>query len=250
MIWREKLVACAIHFTVTLAVALVAACIIFFVWYPAPFGEMLGGTRLFLLLSGCDIVLGPLLSLVIYNSRKPRRELITDYVVIGAVQLAALIYGMYVVAVARPAFVVFSADRLEVVSARDVDDADLAEAKEPRFAYRSWTGPTLAAVIVEDKDKDDALDQALRGKDVSRRPTFYVSYDSQMDAIRSRSRPVSELLAKRPASKTIIETVLLERGMDAEQVRWLPTQLRDSFWTALLDSRTAQPVAYVPIDPY
>ena len=250
MVWREKLVACAIHFSVTLVVAFAAAGFIFLVWYPAPFGEMLGGTRLFLILSGCDIVLGPLLSLVIYNSRKPKRELITDYVVVGAVQLAALIYGMYVVAVARPAFIVFSKDRLEVVSALDIDDADLAEAKEPRFAHRPWSGPELVAAVVENKDKNDALNRALQGKDVSARPKFYEPYESQLDAIKRQVQPIATLLAKFPDSKSVVEAALLDHELTIDEARWLPTQHRKGFWTALLDPQTGQPLAYVPIDPY
>jgi len=208
MIWREKLVACAIHFTVTLLVALVAACVIFLVWYPAPFGEMLGGTRLFLLLSGCDIVLGPLLSLVIYNSRKPRRELIIDYTVVGAVQLAALIYGMYVVAVARPAYIVFSKDRLEVVTALMLDDSELAQAKDPRFARRPWSGPQLAAAVVESKDQNDALMQELAGKEVSARPKFYVPYETQLEAVKARSKPIGELSLKAPQSTSSVEALV------------------------------------------
>jgi len=93
--WREKFRAFAIHFLVTAVLGACAAALIFFVWFPSPFATMVGGTELFLLVVGCDMALGPLISLVIYNSRKSRRELITDYTIIGAVQLAALIYGVY-----------------------------------------------------------------------------------------------------------------------------------------------------------
>ena len=76
---------------------------------------MVGGTKLFELVVVCDLVLGPLISLVIYDSTKARGKLIMDYSIIGAIQLAAMIYGVYIVAGTRPVYVAFNKDRIEVV---------------------------------------------------------------------------------------------------------------------------------------
>ena len=54
---------------------------------------------------------------MIYNSRKSRRELLMDYSVVGVVQLAALVYGVFVLAGTRPVYVAFNQDRIEVASA-------------------------------------------------------------------------------------------------------------------------------------
>jgi hypothetical protein len=83
IVWREKLVATAIHFGATLVLGAIAAALIFLVWYPAPFQKMVGGTELFMLVVGCDLALGPLMSLVIYNSRKSRRELLTASLILA-----------------------------------------------------------------------------------------------------------------------------------------------------------------------
>ena len=53
-----------------------------------------GGRELFMLVVGCDLALGPLLSLVVFDSSKTRRELLFDYTVLGIVQLAGLVYGV------------------------------------------------------------------------------------------------------------------------------------------------------------
>ena len=55
ILWREKFRAFGIHFATTLIVALLAAALIFLVWYPAPFGTMVGGLKLFMLVTGCAI---------------------------------------------------------------------------------------------------------------------------------------------------------------------------------------------------
>ena len=74
IVWRERFLAFAIHFLVTLVLAAIAAALIFLVWFPDPFQTMVGGTELFELVVVCDLALGPLISLVIYDSRKARRE--------------------------------------------------------------------------------------------------------------------------------------------------------------------------------
>lgn len=250
IMWREKLFAFSVHFVVTLAVALVAAAIIFLIWYPSPFGRMLGGTQLFLLVSGCDLALGPLLSLVIYNSRKSRRELITDYTVVGIVQLAALVYGMYVVAVARPAYLVFSKDRIEVITAQTIEAADLAEAKLEQYRRTPWLGPEFVAALVPQSESSDALFKGLEGKDISARPRFYVPYESQLPEVKSALRPIASLTERFPAAAQEVESALQKQGIVAEQAGWLPVQHRRAFWTALVDTRTGYPFYYLPIDAF
>jgi hypothetical protein len=148
IVWREKLAAFAIHFLVTAALGACAAALIFLVWFPSPLATMIGGTKLFQLVVGCDLALGPLISLVIYNSRKSRRELVIDYSIVGALQLAALVYGVMIVAGTRPVYIAFSADRLEVVTARDIRPDELAAARDAQYRTLSLTGPRLVAVVV------------------------------------------------------------------------------------------------------
>ena len=79
ILWREKFIATSVHFAVTLVLAGIAAGLIFLVWYPDPFDDMIGGTELFLLVVGCDLALGPLLSLVVFDSRNVEKvELVLD----------------------------------------------------------------------------------------------------------------------------------------------------------------------------
>ncbi len=69
IVWREKLAAFAIHFLVTLLLSASAAALVFLIWFPDPFQEMLGGTRLFKVMVVCDLGLGPLTSFIVYSSR-------------------------------------------------------------------------------------------------------------------------------------------------------------------------------------
>lgn len=250
ILWREKFLATGIHFLVTLALACCAAALIFLVWFPDPFQTMIGGTELFTLVVGCDLALGPLISLVIFNSRKSRRELVIDYAIVGTVQIAALAYGVFILAGTRPVYVAFSTDRIEIVTARDISDAELAAAKEPLYRSLPLTGPRMVAVVVPEAEHDDALFQSLAGNEEHMRPRFFVSYESQLDQIRARARTIAELEKKHPASKPLLAAASAGLDIPASRLRWLPVHHRKGFWTALIDNDSGRPVAYVDFDPY
>lgn len=249
IVWREKFRAMLLHFLVTLAVAAVAAGVIFFVWYPDPFQAMLGGTKLFLLISACDLVLGPLISLVIYNSKKSRRELITDYSIIGVVQLAAFIYGVVAIADSRPAYVAFAVDRFEVVLASDLTDKDLLAAKDPYHTRPKW-GPELIATQAptDIKERDDLLFSGLAGRDIQTFPRYYVAYEAAREQIKQRAQPMEALYKHHPEAKQLLAATKL--AVPESELRWLPIRGRTSFWTVLLDANGGPPLAYLPLDPY
>lgn len=248
--WREKFIAMAIHFAATLLLAGVAAALIFLLWYPGPFAKMLGGAELFFLVVGCDVALGPLLSLVVYNSQKSRFKLWLDYTVIGLLQIGSLTYGVWTTVDTRPVYVVFSLDRYEIVLAGDFKETELAAARDPKYRELSWTGPRYVAVSVPAADHNDALFEALNGNEEHQRPRFYVPYESQLDAIRKRLKPLADLEQRKPESKPLLRDAL--RGVESaqEQLGWLPVRHFRGFWTVVLDTETAMPVAWIPLDPY
>jgi hypothetical protein len=248
IVWREKFRAVLLHFLVTLAIAAVAAAVIFFVWYPDPFQAMLGGTKFFLLISACDVVLGPLISLVIYNSRKSRRELITDYSIVGVVQLAAFVYGVVAIANARPAYVAFVIDRFEVVLADDLKDEDLLAAKDPYRTRPKW-GPELVATQspTDIKERNDLLFAGLQGRDIQTFPRYYVAYEAAREQIKRRAQPMEALYKHHPEARQLVADAKL--AVPESELRWLPIRGR-SFWTVLLDANGGPPLAYLPLDPY
>jgi hypothetical protein len=248
--WRDKFLATGAHFIITLLLAAIAAALIFLVWFPDPFHRMIGGTELFLLVTGCDLALGPLLSLVIFDRRKSRRQLVFDYSVVGAIQLAALIYGVMIMAGVRPVYMAFSVDRFEVVLADDLRATELAAASAPEYRQVSWTGPRLVSVVVPAAERNDALFQALSGNEEHQRPRFYVPFDAQLAQIRKRAQPLAMLAQSHASSVPLIDAALHGTGLPQQQLGWLPVHHFRGFWTAIVDMTTGKPVAYVDLDPY
>ena len=59
---KFRLIGSGIHLLVSLAVAGLAAAVVFLLWFPGELASILRGGKLFVLVVACDVVLGPLLS--------------------------------------------------------------------------------------------------------------------------------------------------------------------------------------------
>jgi hypothetical protein len=172
---KQKLIAAVWHFLVTVVVAFLSGLLIFKVWYPGGLAAYVGGVELYKLVVLVELCLGPIMSLVIFNSAKPRLELFRDYLVVALIQLSALAYGLYVVAESRPAFVVFVKDRLEVVAAVELTAADYVGASGAPFDGAAWFGPRFICVEppVDIKERNDLLFSAVGGRDIQYFPKYY-----------------------------------------------------------------------------
>ena len=251
--WLAKLKAFSLHFIATALVAALAALLVFKLWYPPPFAEMMGGMKLFMLVVACDLVLGPLVSLVIYNPRKKRKELLTDYAVVVALQLAALAYGLHTVAQARPAFLVFAVDRYAVVSAGELPDSERQKAMRPEWRQAHWLGgfPTVYALPPTDPDATfDLIMSAMGGgRDVQHVVENYRPVAAHVPEVLRMAKPVAELRERFTSRAVDIDAAVAQSGREAQTLRWLPVQAGSAFWTALIDSQTGLPVAWVDLDP-
>ena len=124
--FQARLTAAALHLLICAAVAALTALLVFGIWFPYPYREVAGGRDLFLLILGVDVVCGPILTLVLFNPRKPRKELVRDLTLVALIQLVALAYGIHAVMQARPVLLAFEADRFRSVSVVEIDPAKLA----------------------------------------------------------------------------------------------------------------------------
>ena len=143
--WRQRLRAAAVHLGLSALVALLAAVLVFFLWYPYPYRVISGGRELFQLVVGVDVIVGPLITFAIFDRAKPRTELRRDLAIVGILQLAALGYGLWTVEFARPVHLAFEIDRFRVVHRVDIP-SELENRVPPGIAFAPLTGPTLVAV--------------------------------------------------------------------------------------------------------
>jgi len=249
--WKDRFQASAIHLGISLGLALAAAALVFGLWYPYPYREISGGRELFLIVVAVDVILGPLITLTVFNRAKPWPELRRDLAVVGLIQLSALAYGLWTVSVARPVHLVFEYDRFRVVHAVDVPPELLAKTPPAVTALPLW-GPTLLS-LRPFRDADEQMQAtlaALNGLSLSARPDLWQPYAAAKAQVLQAAKPVAALQARFAAQAPAIHAAIASTGRQAESLIYLPMVGRKSFWTVLLDPITAEPLAFVPLDSF
>ena len=246
-----RLRAAGLHVVLSATVALSASLVVFLIWYPSPFATMAGATRLFLVLVAVDVAMGPALTAVAVSPGKPRAELKRDLAVIVVLQLAAFGYGIYTVALARPIALVFEVDRMQLVSAADIDPASLAEAP---LALRAlpWTGPRLLAAVkpTDPAEQFDVIQLGLNGVALAALPRYWRDYPSQAVAAWNAARPASELLKHYPRSADDIARMAKVAGVEVPDLRFLPLRARRSESVMLLAAQGERVVGFLPVDGF
>ncbi|MDH5765718.1 MAG: hypothetical protein OEZ38_06860 [Gammaproteobacteria bacterium] len=122
---KQRLIASGLHFLASAAVISVFIMLVYFIWYVYPYNIVYSALDVIKIVVGVDLVLGPLLTLVIYNVAKPRTELARDVSIIICFQLVALFWGVYNTYVVRPVFAVYYDGTIYTVTPRDVDLSQL-----------------------------------------------------------------------------------------------------------------------------
>jgi hypothetical protein len=244
--------AALVHLGLSALVGLTTAALVFGLWFPYPYRNLAGGQHLFLLLVSVDIVCGPLLTAVLFNPFKSRRELTLDLSLVAIVQLAALVYGVHVISQARPVVLAFEADRLVAVSAAQIDPADLRKAP-PDFSKLSWTGPVL--VGTRDAKAGETMESvmlSIRGQEPSARPGWWQEYDKNRPQIQKRMKKLVDLRAARSGdAQAAIDAAAAKAGLAVADLFYLPltSQKMLDGWIALLD-REGRIVGYAPVDGF
>lgn len=250
--WRSRVGPTAIHLGASFAVGLGVAAAVFALWFPGPYRIMSGGTELFLLVVGVDLTLGPLLTLVIFDRRKPAKELKRDVAVVVALQVAALAYGLHTVSISRPVVLALEVDRFRVVAASGVYLKELPTA--PADLRRlSLTGPRLVrSVLPTDPDKKfESVGLGLSGFDIGTRPSLWTPWDAAARAeALAHARPLGDLARRYPDRQRELDAAAAATGRPLPALVYIPMATFRGDWVALLDAKSADVLGFAPFDGF
>lgn len=241
-----------IHLSISLLVAVLVACLVFFIWYPPPFRQLTGSFQLFWLVIIVDVICGPALTFILASPRKKRPEVILDFSLIALIQISALVYGMHTVYSARPVVLVYQLDRLRVLSQNEILTEELPQASAdyqtlPKFAMLRVAARAQTAT----DDPMQIVETALQGYDIGQRPSWWIPYNDARDTMKEHARPLSALADSiDDDKKALLEEALRPTGLSIKHFRYLPLTSKDQYdWTAILDG-DMQIVDVVPIDAF
>lgn len=235
---REATKGALIHLMCSLVVAIGAAVLVLGMWYPYPYRDLSGGRELFFLIAGVDVVCGPLLTLVLLNPSKPRRELWADLGMVGAVQLAALGFGIWTAWQARPLYLAMEVDRFKVVMSADIDHEALAQLPLELQPLKMGVQVVALRPPKDVEEKNKVLFSAIEGgRDYAERPEFYVPYegDAALASLR-KAKPLEPFFSKYPGAREEAMGMAMQHNDNLMEWKLLPVVGRQD-WVALLDAK-------------
>lgn len=237
------------HFALSVVVAAAVLASLLLVWYPQPYFRLAGGAGLMLILIGVDVVMGPLMTLIVFNPAK--KSLRLDLAIIAALQIAALVYGISVIAQARPAYVVFAGERFTVVGANAIDPESLAAARPP-WNTLPIDGPRIvgAKLPTDPAERAKVMMLAVSGLDLPLLPRYYVPFAEIVPQLKSRAQPLEVLEKRKPDAKATLDAAISRTGVPRSSLAWVPVLGRMEMGTAIVDVSRGEVVAVVPVDPF
>jgi hypothetical protein len=248
---RSRHRAALLHLAISVAIVALLLVPALVAWYPAPLREALGAMGLAAITLGVQAALGPVLTWIVLTPNKPARLVRLDLAVIACAQLAALGYAAYVIAQARPVFVVFVRDRFEIATASDMRPDELARAPA-RFRVLSWDGPRLAAAELptDPSERLQLVFSALAGADVKTYPRYFVPYESQAWLVREVAAPIARLRERHPEAAAALASAVRATDLPESQLGFVPLRGRKRDFAVLVERASARIVGYVRVDPW
>jgi len=242
--WR----ATATYLAASLLVAAACFALTYGEWYPLGLFSVAGGMDLFTLIFVVNVVVGPVLIAVVFKPGK--KGLAFDIVVIAVLQVAALSYGLYVLYVSRPAYIVFVKDRFELVRANEMPETELAKAK--RFNELPIDGPRIvgARVPADPDERARLMFAAASGVDLHYFPQHYVDYDEVRRDVIARSAPIAKLRLLNPNAREEIDRLVARAGRPETDLDFVPMRSRKRDLAVIVDGKTGEVLRIAALRPW
>ncbi|MGQ4638298.1 TfpX/TfpZ family type IV pilin accessory protein [Acinetobacter junii] len=233
------------HLSISFLIALIAVGVIFFVWYPYPLAQAVGATQLFIMLIAIDVIVGPIMTLLIY--KKDLKVFKMDLVIVVIIQMAAFLYGFYSIAQGRPAWIVFNQNKFELVRVND-QFTDNAKKIPKEFEKVSWFGPQYVSVVPSSNPKqrdDDLFMEALGGVSLAQKPERYVPLNATAKKMQQQAQSLKQLELYNDGDK--LKKILVKYP---QATAYLPIKANKLDMVVLINKREMKVISIVNLRPW
>lgn len=227
-----------IHLGISLAIFLAVSGVMVMSWYRWPLFTLDGGWQGLRIIAGVDLVLGPLLTLIVFNPKKTALKLKIDLTIIAIVQLAALSWGTYITYWQRPVLLVFAEDRFYSI-AGDIlirsnyraDDLDKLE---------NTPYPLATIALPDDEEERSKIRlQSLAGGGLYLRGDLYVPQNEQyLKDLAKNTMNVAKFTEKHPQNRATWEH--FAQTHDTEKFFYAPLHSRYGNVIAVVDKTSGK----------
>ncbi len=238
--------ASGIHLAISASLGILLFLLFWFVWYPSPLFRAVGGQEIFSLLLAIDVVLGPLLTFVVFRAEK--KSLRFDLAVIAAVQASAMAYGVHTLLAGRPVYVAALGHRFDVIQASEIEDAELrTSGKNLPWFGPEWVGTKLAENAY---DKERIFFSAALGMDYGHYPQYHQPLETMRDEILKKAKSLDELRKLNLGRAREIDQWLVARRLESKQVVFQGLRARNQDMAVMLSASTATVIGVAPFKPW
>ena len=219
----NRFIAFSTHFLLSLVIFSVFILTLLYLWYPEPFFTASGGWQGLKIVALIDLILGPVLTFIIFNKNKAYKELRNDIIIIVVLQMSALMWGVYTVHAQRPVAVVYWDSMFYTVSAADiinqglsVDILDTYGNNLPVYLYTPYPETPEERQPIVERMKNNKIPPFQQTE-------LYTSMEGNHSKIFQHSLDIDEVISSNQEMHEELKEVLRQTG----------TQLHDNHYMRL-----------------
>lgn len=242
---KARFKASLFHLALSFVVISLVLSALIFLCYPLNLIETSGVYQVLTILFSVDIILGPLLTFIIFDKRK--KELKRDIGFIICLQALALCYGVYNLAKARPVYVAYAIDRFVVVHANEIPENELLAAKDTSFKTSPILGPKwVSANSPQTQEERDKI--IFGGTDIDKMPRLYSDINTSSAIRNERTKPLQDLLDKNPNKTKRAQKIINQ--FKNKSVGYVPVTGRGGDIVAIIEKPTGKVLKLVNLLPW
>ena len=238
---RFRLKALSLHLLASACALTLILGSLYLGWYRWPGWYLADVVRVVMVMTGVDVVVGPLLTFVIARSSKPRSELARDIAMIVSIQLFALIYGAVSLWNGRPLYYAFSETVLQLVQAYDInaEESALARQQNADLAPHWYSSPRwIWAPLPQNSDERQKIVASAvgGGDDVISMPRYFKRWDQGLPSLRTQLKKVDDVAYFSAAEKKALEERMRAAKLDTDRPNAMPLTGRGRPLLAVFDT--------------
>lgn len=241
----SRLQAFGIHLVISLLILFVLLYLLVFHWYPDFYFHSDGGWQGIRIIVSVDLVLGPLLTLIVFKPGK--KGLKFDLGLIGLIQVGSLAAGVWIVYDQRPAALVFADKQFFTVSYGSLRLWDIDPSSLDHLPRESGSIVKAYTVLPEDKGQLSKLRFAgLQGKlPMHMRTDLYEPYAEHAVKVIPLGRTTTWMKTEYADQTKHLNDWLANRQLTDEDARYLPLTTRDADGYLVIDSQSGEVHGYI-----
>lgn len=234
-----------LHLGASLAIIALFFAVLRGAWYPGFYFELEGVWVVARMVILVTLVVGPLLTLLVYDLRKGLKVVQRDVAVILLLQLLALGWGVRASYLGQPDYLAFVAGQFSTISRHEL----VGENSDAQFAASSWEAPLPVYIrpVADAQERSEQIWAFLEGRapDLQYQFDRYLPYREHRQTIAAAGREVAAVVADDAERRARFDAFLANHGGRDSDYLLYTVFAHEREGTLVLSRDGVEPVAFL-----